>query len=133
MTEEKIQGQTDRANTPDQTASAPQSARRRLLKSTVAIPVIMTLHSGAALARTSNLVSEVNPRESAFKVQEGYVCARPNPNFTDPNIEQPVDGRYDLGDSPIIDYVENLDECIAPDGILLSSHAYGSLMGIDVS
>lgn len=135
MTEEKIQGQTGQITT-EQMGAAPQPVRRKLLKSTVAIPVIMTLHSGAALAaRTSNLVSEVAPRENAVKAQpdeltsEKYVCARPS---TDPGIEQPGDGRYDLGGSPVIDYVENLDDCTVPNGILLSSTAYSSLMGIDI-
>lgn len=137
MSENDKQDQTDQHVTNNSAQhDAPQSSRRRLLKKSVAIPVIMTLHSGAALARSSNIVSVVDPLEDAHLAQlesngvisEGYVCARPDATIVQP--EEP--GRYDLGDNPLIDYVEKLEDCQAPNGILLSSAAYSSLMGIDV-
>ncbi|QOJ08394.1 hypothetical protein [Nitrosomonas sp. H1_AOB3] len=113
MTEEKIQGQT---------AAAPQPARRRLLKSTVAIPVIMTLHSGAVLARSSNLVGPAAP-EDVHQVDGKYACAIP-----DPNEDQSAAPPYDLGDSPNVFLANSPEECENPPvgGILLSQGAFGS-------
>jgi len=117
VTEEKIQGQT---------AAAPQPARRRLLKSTVAIPVIMTLHSGAALARSSNLVGAVDAGNA--HVEEGrYACVR------DASPIEIGSSTYDLGEPPVATLsLENTPEdCQNPPngGILISSAAFTSLIG----
>ena len=43
------------------TSGAPSARRRALVRgAAVAVPTILTLHSGAALARSSNLISTVN-------------------------------------------------------------------------
>lgn len=141
MTEEKIQGQKDQAITAGQTAAAPQPARRRLLKSTVAIPVIMTLHSGAAFAaRTSNLVGPVEVGDAVkFNTgeREQLVCVNSG--------NGPLDGgpTYDLGETPTADFAPLFDTDGNPmgldgqaaacreggAGILISATAYTSLQG----
>lgn len=123
MTEEKIQGQT----------AAPQPARRRLLKSTVAIPVIMTLHSGAALARTSNLAGAETTLDNVAGDDSDVFCARV--------VDQLPEGAYDLGNAPSFTRIsrqkdgginrtpqEIIDAC-QQHGIILSSGAYNSIGG----
>ncbi|MCC6917184.1 hypothetical protein [Nitrosomonas sp.] len=124
MSEEKIQGQTGQIITGEQVAAAPQPARRRLLKSTVAIPVIMTLHSGAALARSSNLVGAVDAG-NAHQVDGKYVCV---------NGATPVENgssTYDLGEPPVatLSLEDSSENCLNNGGILISSAAYTSLSG----
>ena len=140
MSEEKIQGRTDQIITTEQTGAAPQSARRRLLKSTVAIPVIMTLHSGAALARTSNLAGPVEVGDAVkFNTgeREQIVCVNSG--------DGPLDGgpTYDLGEIPTADFAPLYDSDGNPmdlegqaaacreggAGILISAAAYTSLQG----
>ncbi|SFK67333.1 hypothetical protein SAMN05216302_10124 [Nitrosomonas aestuarii] len=79
--------------------------RRMLLKGTAALPVIMTLHSGAALARTSNLAGPAAPGDDIAKQNLGdgrgdrVVCMHPNPA----KAEQELGGNappYDLGPAP---------------------------------
>ena len=109
MSEEKIQGQTGQIIPTKQTSTAPQPARRRLLKSTVAIPVIMTLHSGAALARTSNLVGPINDLTVAAKDENGNLyCVHPDPNdpLRDTTSTEPVD----LGHAPYATVSQTKDE-----------------------
>lgn len=116
----------------DESIVAPQLKRRRLLKSTVAIPVIMTLSSGAALARTSNLVGAVDTVEQAAKVglpgEEQIVCAIPDPvGQTEPP--------FDLGTSPQAIYGKAGDSLEVQaafcqnekGGILISMTAFTSL------
>ena len=85
--------------------TAEQQKRRMLLKGTVALPVIMTLHSGAALARTSNLIGTAAPGDDIAKqnLSDGrgdrVVCMHPNP----PKSDQELQGNappYDLGPNP---------------------------------
>lgn len=127
MTEEKIQGQTGHITT-EQTSTAPQPARRRLLKSTVAIPVIMTLHSGAALARTSNIANPVAVGDAA-KEGERFVCV----NTIDTNGPP-----YDVGDAtsappgPTARLVDNAEDCVGPGGILVSAGTYQSFGGSSI-
>lgn len=54
-----MKDQIDKLDNQPETADRPKSAgRRSLLKGTAtALPAILTLHSGAALARSSNLIS----------------------------------------------------------------------------
>ncbi|HBV21354.1 MAG TPA: hypothetical protein PKM20_08270 [Nitrosomonas sp.] len=80
--------------------------RRMLLKGTAAVlPVILTLHSGAALARTSNLVGPAAPGDDIAKQNLGdgrgdrVICMHPNPA----KAEQELGGEappYDLGPTP---------------------------------
>lgn len=111
------------------------SGRRRLLKSTLAIPVIMTLHSGAALARTSNLVGPTSDTTSAAKDANGdLLCVSPDSDGDISTI--PVD----LGTTPSAtvrsqiaeaDGTPNLDgqatECQANNGFLVSATAWNSI------
>ncbi len=120
------------------TVGAPQLKRRRLLKSTVAIPVIMTLSSGAALARTSNLVGNVSDPASAATMtnaenQTQIVCAIP-----DPLEDQTGAPPYDLGNSPRAllgpadkDLLQQGAYCESPpqNGIMISVTAFTSLQG----
>lgn len=107
-----------------QVVNAPQPARRRLLKSTIAIPVIMTLHSGAALARSSNLVGAVDAG-SAHKVDDKYVCVKGATPIEDGS------STYDLGEPPVatLSLEDTADSCQNQAGILISSAAYTSLAG----
>jgi hypothetical protein len=71
--------------------STPMPARRRILMrgAASALPTILTLHSGAALARSSNLISatiEVDPTGPNRCVALADVT--------------PVGGKYDLGERP---------------------------------
>ena len=98
MSEKRTSQSADLEQTQQPTNAAPQAARRRLLKGSVAIPVIMTLHSGAALARTSNLASGVDANEaytmqSGIEGQDQIVCAE----LDSPGQEEPP---YDLGEFP---------------------------------
>lgn len=119
----------------DGLAVAPQPKRRRLLKSTIAIPVIMTLSSGAALARTSNLVGSVDIGNAATVTnaqnQTQIVCAIP-----DPLQDQSGAPPYDLGTSPQatlapadLSPTEQAAFCQSPpqNGILISATAFTSL------
>lgn len=144
MSENEKQKQPDQ-NTVDHLAARnnPQPTRRRLLKSTVAIPVIMTLHSGAALARTSNLVGPVTNVADAAKDGDGNLyCVHPD---TDGDINsEPAD----LGTSPYATVSQtkneegspitpNLDAqkqtCQGANGILVSAnawmHSIGAMIG----
>jgi hypothetical protein len=81
----------------EQAGNLPESSRRRLLKGTVAIPIIMTLHSGAALARTSNLVGPTEDVNSAQKDENGDLyCVHPSSDVEAYTGTGPVD----LGASP---------------------------------
>jgi len=125
------QSATDSEQTQQRTNPAPQPARRRLLKGSVAIPVIMTLHSGAALARTSNLASGVDASE-AYTIendlgQKEIVCAQLDP----PGQEEPP---YDLGEFPTatlgdgsLTLQEQGKMCQDGGGIMISATAASSL------
>jgi hypothetical protein len=143
MSENEKQKQPDQNVVGNSAArNTPQSARRRLLKSTVAIPVIMTLHSGAALARTSNLVGPIEEGvEGAVKFanntgEEQLVCVNGGDGALDG-----VGPTYDLGNFPTADLMplENSEGplnieaqaalCRNDGGILISATAYTSLQG----
>lgn len=135
MSEKNLPEQLKQDATGKQITAAPQSARRKLLKSTVAIPIIMTLHSGAALARTSNLVGAVDTGTAATVTddlgQEQIVCV----DSGDGPIE-PGGSTYDLGLNPsatLGDASQDLEtqaqSCQAGGGILISSTAFTSLQG----
>ncbi|ABI58756.1 hypothetical protein [Nitrosomonas eutropha] len=138
MSEKNIPEQLKQDAASKQTTAAllSQPARRRLLKSTVAIPVIMTLHSGAALARTSNLVGAVTDLDSAAKKmndleQARIVCVNPG----DGPIEE-SSSTYDLGMNPTAalgdasqDLATQAENCQTGGGILISVTAFQSLQG----
>lgn len=138
MSEKNIPEQLKRDAVGEQITATlpPQPARRQLLKSTVAIPVIMTLHSGAALARTSNLVGAVTDLDSAAKKmndleQARIVCVNPG----DGPIEE-SSSTYDLGMNPTAalgdasqDLATQAENCQTGGGILISVTAFQSLQG----
>ncbi|MDT8364345.1 MAG: hypothetical protein RQ714_06820 [Nitrosomonas sp.] len=134
MSEKKIPQSVTGKMGNDGSVVASKLKRRRLLKSTVAIPVIMTLSSGAALARTSNLVGIVDIGDAATVTngenQAQIVCAIPD-ELQDQSGAPP----YDLGTSPQAtlapadfspteqaDYCQNVQN-----GILISATAFTSL------
>ncbi|CAE6501051.1 MAG TPA: hypothetical protein DEO56_11930 [Nitrosomonas nitrosa] len=128
MSEDKVKKQTDLGrDSPDNTL---QQSRRRLLKNSVAIPVIMTLSSGAAHAVTSNLVS---PSETdIFMVDEQVACF----DIEEAVVIDDLHTKYDLGESNSITYTleedvmacSNRQDMYGP-GIVISSAAYSSLSG----
>jgi len=140
MSEKNLPEQLKQDATGKQITAAPQSARRKLLKSTVAIPIIMTLHSGAALARSSNLTGAEINLENAAGDNDNVFCALPE--------EQIDGGAYDLGDqpsyTPISKYKdvdgtptertseEIMGECsqqLPNGGIIISAGAFNSIGG----
>ncbi|MCW5599868.1 MAG: hypothetical protein KIT59_12280 [Nitrosomonas sp.] len=127
MSEDKVNKQTDVGrDSPDNTV---QQSRRRLLKNSVAIPVIMTLSSGAAHAVTSNLVSAATTGDVAK--EDGKVMC-----FDVVEEVVYVDGgytKYDLGDAVTYTLEENEQACVTREdmirgpGIVISSTAYLSI------
>lgn len=118
----------------EQTGNSPESSRRRLLKGTMAIPIIMTLHSGAALARTSNLVGQTLDTATAVKDGNGDLyCVFPTDAAA--SAVNPVD----LGVSPAVttnhltdatggtDLKAEADACHKGGGIMLSATAWTSI------
>lgn len=127
MSDKKMQEPSDQSLANDQICNTPQPIRRKLLKGTVAVPIIMTLHSGAALARTSNLVGAVESGEAA-KIGDEFVCVLPPIEEGNPDLET---GKYDLGDEPTAILVSEAEECTGGEnrGILISANALASLQG----
>ena len=79
--------------------------RRKLLKGTIAIPVIMTLHSGAALARSSNLVGAVTRKKDAAKIDGNIICVRPGDFDSTADLNgDPAD----IGETPYATYNSSL-------------------------
>ncbi|MDN5934810.1 MAG: hypothetical protein L0H75_01380 [Nitrosospira sp.] len=135
MSEEQLHKQSRQPVSKEPTGDLPVHGRRRLLKGTVAIPVIMTLHSGAVLARTSNLVGAINDTASAVKDKEGdLLCIHPGSGGSDPRIN-PVD----LGEGAFADAdkTQNADgtpdleaqavACQNAGGIMVSATAWSSI------
>ncbi len=116
--------------------------RRMLLKGTAALPVVMTLYSGAALARSSNITGEAASVTEAVFVDTmngpQLLCVFPK--------EQLDNGAYDLGDSPsyaliqepkitltdteqniLASKAEQLENCHLLGGIMISGAAFTSI------
>lgn len=135
MSEKQSQKQqSEPLSLKEQAGNLPGTSRRRLLKGTVAIPIIMTLHSGAALARTSNLVGPTQDINIAMKNADGDLyCVHPSSDGNASTI--PVD----LGTSPTATANPINDASGGPDlqaqatacqnggGILVSATAWGSV------
>lgn len=132
MSEDKLQKQSVlEKNSPDATS---QQRRRRLLKKSIAIPIIMTLNSGAALARTSNLTGDAEGNYAILTNnlnQSQLICAQP-----DLAEDQSSAPPYDLGIAPqatLGDPNLSLDDqavaCRNGGGIVLSASAFTSLQG----
>lgn len=133
MSKDKFQKQSD--SIKDSSTVSPEHNRRRLLKNTVAIPIIMTLSSSVAaqVARTSNLVTPIENLDVAAKNTNGdLLCVHPGPDGSvDVVNERPVD----LGTLPsvTVDSADSADlqasACQREGGILISATAYASLSG----
>ncbi|HQU62251.1 MAG: hypothetical protein R3E36_06050 [Nitrosomonas sp.] len=126
-----------------QQSSAKKQKRRMLLKGGAALPVVMTLYSGAALARTSNITGEAASITEAVFVNMGngpqLLCVLPK--------EKLDNGAYDLGDTPGYTLITNppidpliddpatvlakkndqLAECHMLGGIMISGAAFTSI------
>jgi hypothetical protein len=70
-------------------ALAPSARRRAFVRAASAVPVILTLHSGAALAVSSNLISTV----------DNYADGSANCLDTS-GLDEVADNVYDLGPTP---------------------------------
>ncbi|MDR4516418.1 MAG: hypothetical protein MRK00_03370 [Nitrosomonas sp.] len=125
-----------------------------MLKGAASLPVIMTLYSGAALARTSNITGEADSIQNAVFLDTAdgpqLLCV-----FPDPFQEQISGGPYDLGTMPqatliqqpkidlsgnadtiLTNKLQQLDDCRARGGIMISAAAYTSIMskaGININ
>jgi len=116
--------------------------RRMLLKGTAALPVVMTLYSGAALARTSNITGEAASVTEAVFVNMGngpqLLCVLPKDKLDN--------GAYDLGDTPRYTLItepkiqmnaapdvvlrkktEQMENCHLLGGIMISGAAFTSI------
>jgi len=145
MTEEQLhKQQTELKALADK---SPENNRRRLIKgAAAAVPVIMTLHSGAALARTSNLVGIIEgdiPDGSAhvatmeFEDGKRLVCV-----FPDDSEDQSAAPPYDLGEAPMGKLIRNSKKdgtplslnkqakrCRNQGGLVISATAFSSFEG----
>ncbi len=90
-----------------------QNKRRRLLKGTMAIPVILTLHSGAALARSSNLVGAVTKKSDAAKIDGNIICVRPGDFDSTADLSGVP---ADIGETPYATYNSSLTKVKMRDG-----------------
>jgi hypothetical protein len=126
-----------------QQSSAEKQKRRMLLKGGAALPVVMTLYSGAALARTSNITGEAASITEAVFVNmvngPQLLCVLPK--------EKLDSGAYDLGDTPGYTLItepvinpltddpatiltkknEQLENCHMLGGIMISGAAFTSI------
>ncbi len=146
MTAEKPQKTTETSNREStvSTLETPQHTRRKLLKGAATIPVVMTLYSGAALARTSNITGEAANIDTAVFMDTSngpqLLCV-----FPDAAQQQISGDTYDLGAAPQATLIqdpkinpiaasadkkklEQLDACHAQGGIMISAVAYSSIM-----
>jgi len=146
MTEEQLNKQMKQRELKVSADKPSENKRRRLIKGAVAIPVIMTLQSGAALARTSNLVGTLDgeiPEGSEHVATKDLgngkriVCAHPD-SFEDQSGAPP----YDLGNAPMGHLEPNFDSngnalslneqannCRGGGGLVISATAFSSFDG----
>lgn len=76
------------------TAHGPSARRRALVRGAfAAVPTVLTLHSGAALARSSNLIGTID----VPKQDESAFCLETTGLTTVPDTNPPM---YDLGAQP---------------------------------
>jgi len=113
MTEKQLH-KTEKLPASEATANnSLQSKRRRLLKGTMAIPVIMTLHSGAALARSSNLVGAITNKKDAAKIDGNIICVRPGDFDSTADL---TGDPADIGETPYATYDSTLTRVKMRDG-----------------
>ena len=116
--------------------------RRTLLKGTAALPVVITLYSGSALARSSNIMGEAASVSEAVFVNtiDGpqLLCVKP--------VEKFDNGTYDIGDMPsymltsepkiqlneseqviMMKKAQQMDNCHLLGGIMISATAFTSI------
>ena len=111
MTEEQLHKQTEQEQIELKALvdKSPKNKRRRLLKAAVAIPVIMTLSSGATAARSSNLVKAADSAEAYISEevlnQPRVACVK--------SANSLGDDIYDLGDP--VKATADLEPYIDPD------------------
>ena len=144
MTDKLAQEQETKENESvgSEKVTSARNNRRKLLKGAVALPVVMTLQSGAALARTSNLVS-------AFETTDEAVLAADAARSSDGSLAcftvvdsetQNGTQRYDLGAPPMEQSVDpdlslskQADACRTGGGIIVSTNAFNSITGGDIT
>ncbi len=147
MTEEQLNKQTEQQEIKVSADKLPENNRRRLIKGAAAVvPVIMTLHSGAALARTSNLVGAIegdipdgSDHVATMNLGDGprVVCVYP-----DDSEDQSLAPPYDLGEAPMGKLIRNFKKdgtplslnkqakrCRNQGGLVISATAFSSFEG----
>jgi hypothetical protein len=78
----------------------PMLRRRKLLKGSLAAPVILTLYNGAALARTSNIVTTATSRDQALNGGTTAVCVNGTATGGDCSISATLGTQCDAGAGP---------------------------------
>lgn len=157
MNSNDVQNQSEQLTAVPATQSAEPSARRRLLlKGALSAPVIMTLYSGAALARSSNWITTTDqagdgtPSDLDSSTTEtnndgtksGYACAIDG--GTNVDSDKPCDStdftgsigeKCDLGDSGELFSADDKFDCqTTNDGLLVyASHACSSFSDIGIT
>ncbi len=116
---------TDKNHVKNSSADKAGIGRRKLLKGTSAIPVVLTLHSGASMAVTSNLVGKTGFRDAAMNGDGDRFCV---------DYESPVGEKYDLGTSPHATLIDGSkpnktqrELCNKKGGIWMSAIAFNSI------
>lgn len=112
-------------------ADASKNNRRRLVKCAVAVPIVMTLHSGVALAaRSSNSVPAEKILDDAVKIGDQLLCVHPDTQMTQLSGAD----RIDVGDPPIASLgtsgepLEKQEKkCHKVGGIMISGTSYSSI------
>jgi len=148
MNSNDVQNQSEQLTAVPATQSAEPSARRRLLlKGALSAPVIMTLYSGAALARSSNWITTTadysvngnadldlaNAGDDDNSTTNGLACAVSDDSVGHDGCgkspSSPGD-KCDLGDNGFIYAVSDKDQCDTQGGVLVhASHACSSFWG----
>lgn len=142
MTDKLEQEQETKQAKPElsKQANSARNNRRKLLKGAVAVPIVMTLQSGAALARTSNLIGTVVDSGDAAVRDVGngdqVVCLLPDYENQDQTNAPP----FDLGEFPQGRLEHNKDEsgdaisisqqannCTNNNGIIVSAGSFASI------
>jgi len=128
MTEEQLNKQMKQRELKASADKSPEIKRRRLIKGAVAIPVIMTLSSGAAAARSSNYFGAADIGDAMTGDDDRPICVEAGLNDA---------GKVDVGDVNKVNAHLGVKDvgCGEGNGFMISQGAHSSLMdkGVTIS